>query len=208
MLIEAVLPPALSPCFSLPSLTAMLALQKSDPRKTFPDLKDDMLGNLKRLKKTMSAMDWQVSAGALLPIPSGVSPAGTWCAGCSLGSGPLCIHPLLPPPQDFETWMHKWLLFEMAKGPKMEEQNTIPAEKGMGVWVLEVRAEHLGAAYPRGSDTAVPCPGLWLLRASSSLSLPLEAFGSSHVPKFKAPVPTLFVTITLKRDRYPWLSLR
>uniref|UniRef100_A0A8V0YKP1 CD74 molecule n=1 Tax=Gallus gallus TaxID=9031 RepID=A0A8V0YKP1_CHICK len=30
---------------------------------------------------------------------------------------------------DFETWMHKWLLFEMAKGPKMEEQNTIPAEK-------------------------------------------------------------------------------
>lgn len=64
-------------------------LLKSDPRKTFPDLKDDMLGNLKRLKKTMSAMDWQ----------------------------------------DFETWMHKWLLFEMAKGPKMEEQNTIPAEK-------------------------------------------------------------------------------
>ncbi|POI31410.1 hypothetical protein CIB84_004838 [Bambusicola thoracicus] len=64
-------------------------LLKSDPRKTFPELKDDMLGNLKRLKKTMSAMDWQ----------------------------------------DFETWMHKWLLFEMAKGPKVEEQNTVPAEK-------------------------------------------------------------------------------
>uniref|UniRef100_A0A8C9ESD0 CD74 molecule n=1 Tax=Pavo cristatus TaxID=9049 RepID=A0A8C9ESD0_PAVCR len=64
-------------------------LLKGDPRKTFPELKDDMLGNLKRLKKNMSAMDWQ----------------------------------------DFEAWMHKWLLFEMAKGPKVEEQNAIPAEK-------------------------------------------------------------------------------
>ncbi|OXB76180.1 UNVERIFIED_CONTAM: hypothetical protein H355_016758 [Colinus virginianus] len=67
----------------------MLALQKADPRKMFPELKDDTLGNLKRLKKTMSAMDWQ----------------------------------------DFESWMHKWLLFEMAKGPKGEEQSEVPAEK-------------------------------------------------------------------------------
>ncbi|XP_065590809.1 HLA class II histocompatibility antigen gamma chain isoform X2 [Cyrtonyx montezumae] len=64
-------------------------LLKADPRKMFPELKDDMLGNLKRLKKTMSTMDWQ----------------------------------------DFESWMHKWLLFEMAKGPKGEEQSEIPAEK-------------------------------------------------------------------------------
>uniref|UniRef100_G3USV8 Uncharacterized protein n=1 Tax=Meleagris gallopavo TaxID=9103 RepID=G3USV8_MELGA len=63
-------------------------LLKADPRKTFPELKDDMLGNMKRLQKTMSAMDWK----------------------------------------DFEAWMHKWLLFEMAKSPK-EEQNAIPAEK-------------------------------------------------------------------------------
>lgn len=70
VLIEAVLPPALSPCFPLPSLTAIFTLQKSDPRKTFPELNDDMLGNMKRLKKSMSAMDWQVSAGSLLPIPS------------------------------------------------------------------------------------------------------------------------------------------
>ncbi|XP_021265797.1 HLA class II histocompatibility antigen gamma chain isoform X4 [Numida meleagris] len=64
-------------------------LLRADPRKTFPELKDDMLGNLKNLKKTMSAMDWQ----------------------------------------DFEAWMHKWLLFEMAKGPKVEEKNAVPAEK-------------------------------------------------------------------------------
>ncbi|XP_015731217.1 HLA class II histocompatibility antigen gamma chain isoform X3 [Coturnix japonica] len=64
-------------------------LLKADPRKTFPELKEDLLGNLKRLKKAMNAMDWQ----------------------------------------DFEAWMHKWLLFEMAKGPKGEEQNAIPAEK-------------------------------------------------------------------------------
>ncbi|XP_052540929.1 HLA class II histocompatibility antigen gamma chain isoform X2 [Tympanuchus pallidicinctus] len=64
-------------------------LLKADPRKTFPELNDDMLGNMKRLKKTMSAMDWQ----------------------------------------DFEAWMHKWLLFEMAKGPEVEEKNAIPAEK-------------------------------------------------------------------------------
>ncbi|XP_031454140.1 HLA class II histocompatibility antigen gamma chain isoform X2 [Phasianus colchicus] len=64
-------------------------LLKADPRKTFPELKDDMLGNLKRLQKTMSAMDWQ----------------------------------------DFEAWMHKWLLFEMAKGPEADEQKAIPAEK-------------------------------------------------------------------------------
>ncbi|NXG86295.1 HG2A protein, partial [Stercorarius parasiticus] len=31
--------------------------------------------------------------------------------------------------KSFESWMHKWLLFEMAKNPKAKEHKTIPAEK-------------------------------------------------------------------------------
>lgn len=33
--------------------------------------------------------------------------------------------------QSFESWMHKWLLFEMAKNPKPEDRKAIPAEKGI-----------------------------------------------------------------------------
>lgn len=33
--------------------------------------------------------------------------------------------------QSFESWMHKWLLFEMAKNPKPEDPKAIPAEKGI-----------------------------------------------------------------------------
>ncbi|NXJ87612.1 HG2A protein, partial [Corythaixoides concolor] len=32
--------------------------------------------------------------------------------------------------KSFESWMHKWLLFEMAKNPNPEERKAIPAEKG------------------------------------------------------------------------------
>ncbi|NXI00051.1 HG2A protein, partial [Pachycephala philippinensis] len=32
--------------------------------------------------------------------------------------------------KSFESWMHKWLLFEMAKNPKSEDRKAIPAEKG------------------------------------------------------------------------------
>uniref|UniRef100_A0A493TQ28 CD74 molecule n=1 Tax=Anas platyrhynchos platyrhynchos TaxID=8840 RepID=A0A493TQ28_ANAPP len=32
--------------------------------------------------------------------------------------------------KSFESWMHKWLLFEMAKSPKPDERKAIPAEKG------------------------------------------------------------------------------
>ncbi|NXG11438.1 HG2A protein, partial [Sakesphorus luctuosus] len=32
--------------------------------------------------------------------------------------------------KSFESWMHKWLLFEMAKNPKSEEPKAIPATKG------------------------------------------------------------------------------
>ncbi|XP_065547073.1 HLA class II histocompatibility antigen gamma chain isoform X4 [Lathamus discolor] len=65
-------------------------LLQADPRKMFPELKDNLMDNLKRLKSTMAYEDWQ----------------------------------------SFESWMHKWLLFEMAKNPKPEEeQKEIPAKK-------------------------------------------------------------------------------
>ncbi|KFO10970.1 H-2 class II histocompatibility antigen gamma chain, partial [Balearica regulorum gibbericeps] len=64
-------------------------LLQADPRKKFPELKDNLLDNLKNLKNTMTDTDWK----------------------------------------SFESWMQKWLLFEMAKNPKQEERKTIPAEK-------------------------------------------------------------------------------
>ncbi|XP_010135933.1 PREDICTED: HLA class II histocompatibility antigen gamma chain [Buceros rhinoceros silvestris] len=65
-------------------------LLQADPKKMFPELKDNMMDNLKRLRRTMSAADWK----------------------------------------SFESWMHKWLLFEMAKNPKPEEgHKAIPAEQ-------------------------------------------------------------------------------
>ncbi|NWH21616.1 HG2A protein, partial [Grus americana] len=65
-------------------------LLQADPRKKFPELKDNLLDNLKNLKNTMTDRDWK----------------------------------------SFESWMQKWLLFEMAKNPKQEERKAIPAEKG------------------------------------------------------------------------------
>ncbi|XP_051487204.1 HLA class II histocompatibility antigen gamma chain isoform X1 [Apus apus] len=64
-------------------------LLQADPRKMFPELKDNLMDNLKSLKKTMTDADWKA----------------------------------------FESWMHKWLLFEMAKNPKVEDNKAIPAEK-------------------------------------------------------------------------------
>ncbi|GAB0195919.1 HLA class II histocompatibility antigen gamma chain [Grus japonensis] len=64
-------------------------LLQADPRKKFPELKDNLLDNLKNLKNTMTDTDWK----------------------------------------SFESWMQKWLLFEMAKNPKQEERKAIPAEK-------------------------------------------------------------------------------
>ncbi|KAM7042333.1 HLA class II histocompatibility antigen gamma chain isoform 3-T3 [Acridotheres tristis] len=65
-------------------------LLQADPSKMFPELKDNLMDNLKRLRSTMTHADWK----------------------------------------SFESWMHKWLLFEMAKNPKSEDQKAIPAEKG------------------------------------------------------------------------------
>ncbi|XP_009578710.1 PREDICTED: HLA class II histocompatibility antigen gamma chain [Fulmarus glacialis] len=64
-------------------------LLQADPRKMFPELKDNLMDNLKSLKNTMTDADWK----------------------------------------SFESWMHKWLLFEMAKNSKPEEHKAIPAEK-------------------------------------------------------------------------------
>ncbi|NXS90197.1 HG2A protein, partial [Erpornis zantholeuca] len=65
-------------------------LLQADPSKMFPELKNDLMDNLKRLRSTMTHADWKA----------------------------------------FESWMHKWLLFEMAKNPKSEDPKAIPAEKG------------------------------------------------------------------------------
>ncbi|NXW80319.1 HG2A protein, partial [Hirundo rustica] len=65
-------------------------LLQADPSRMFPELKDNLMDNLKRLRSTMTHVDWK----------------------------------------SFESWMHKWLLFEMAKNAESEERKTIPAEKG------------------------------------------------------------------------------
>ncbi|NWT21364.1 HG2A protein, partial [Vireo altiloquus] len=65
-------------------------LLQADPSKMFPELKNNLMDNLKSLRSTMSYTDWKA----------------------------------------FESWMHKWLLFEMAKNPKSEDPKAIPAEKG------------------------------------------------------------------------------
>ncbi|NWH75871.1 HG2A protein, partial [Piaya cayana] len=84
-------------------------LLQTYPRKTFPEMKDNLMGNLKSLKNTLTDADWKAMFVNVLVI-------------------------LL---QAFESWMHKWLLFEMAKKPKPEEdeavlgkRKVIPAEKG------------------------------------------------------------------------------
>ncbi|XP_041869866.1 HLA class II histocompatibility antigen gamma chain-like isoform X2 [Corvus kubaryi] len=65
-------------------------LLQADPSKMFPELNNNLMDNLKRLRSTMTYADWK----------------------------------------SFESWMHKWLLFEMAKNPKSEDRKAIPAEKG------------------------------------------------------------------------------
>ncbi|NXI27728.1 HG2A protein, partial [Sterrhoptilus dennistouni] len=65
-------------------------LLQADPSKMFPELKDSLMDNLKKLRSTMNHVDWKA----------------------------------------FESWMHKWLLFEMAKNTQSEDHKAIPAEKG------------------------------------------------------------------------------
>ncbi|NWW22112.1 HG2A protein, partial [Falcunculus frontatus] len=65
-------------------------LLQADPSKTFPELKNNLMDNLKSLRSTMTHADWK----------------------------------------SFESWMHKWLLFEMAKNDKPKDRKAIPAEKG------------------------------------------------------------------------------
>ncbi|NWV56344.1 HG2A protein, partial [Daphoenositta chrysoptera] len=65
-------------------------LLQADPSKMFPELKNNLMDNLKSLRSTMTHADWK----------------------------------------SFESWMHKWLLFEMAKNPKSGDRKAIPAAKG------------------------------------------------------------------------------
>ncbi|NWW55559.1 HG2A protein, partial [Ifrita kowaldi] len=65
-------------------------LQQADPSKVFPELKNNLMDNMKTLRSNMTYADWK----------------------------------------SFESWMYKWLLFEMATNPKSEECKAIPAEKG------------------------------------------------------------------------------
>ncbi|NXY74698.1 HG2A protein, partial [Glareola pratincola] len=78
-------------------------LLQADPRKMFPELKDNLMDNLKRLKSTMPHADWK----------------------------------------SFESWMHKWLLFEMAKNPKVEEHKAIPAEKDVAAAAATAEPEEM-----------------------------------------------------------------
>ncbi|XP_062465912.1 HLA class II histocompatibility antigen gamma chain isoform X6 [Pezoporus occidentalis] len=88
-------------------------LLQADPRKMFPELKDNLMDNLKRLKSTMTFEDWQ----------------------------------------SFESWMHKWLLFEMAKNPKPEEEHKeIPAKKVAATAVPRTNPELEDMMFP-GVDT-------------------------------------------------------
>ncbi|KFP91892.1 HLA class II histocompatibility antigen gamma chain, partial [Apaloderma vittatum] len=64
-------------------------LLQSDPGKMFPELKGNLMDNMKRLKNTMTDADWK----------------------------------------SFESWMHKWLLFESAKNLEQEAPKVIPAAK-------------------------------------------------------------------------------
>ncbi|NWV90994.1 HG2A protein, partial [Machaerirhynchus nigripectus] len=65
-------------------------LLQADPSRMFPELKKNLMDNLKSLRGTMPHADWK----------------------------------------SFESWMYKWLLFEMAKNPQSEDHKAIPAEKG------------------------------------------------------------------------------
>lgn len=114
------------------------------------------MDNLKRLKSTMTYTDWQVSACHCHSNPAlvrlGLLPAQSrrWCSPPCLskpelmtwlpwGELPLC--PLMCWTlllQSFESWMHKWLLFQMAKNPKSEDRKAIPAEKGTGDGTAEL----------------------------------------------------------------------
>ncbi|NXF83467.1 HG2A protein, partial [Sclerurus mexicanus] len=81
--------PAMAPASNKTEDQVKHLLLQADPGKMFPELKDNLMDNLKHLRNTMTHVDWK----------------------------------------SFESWMHKWLLFQMAKNPKSEEHKAIPATK-------------------------------------------------------------------------------
>ncbi|XP_062443060.1 HLA class II histocompatibility antigen gamma chain isoform X1 [Rhea pennata] len=86
-------------------------LLQADPKKTFPELKDSLMTNLKLLKKTMTDAEWK----------------------------------------SFESWMHKWLLFQLAKNPQKDEKSAIPAERVQTKCQVEANSGgvHLGHFRPK-----------------------------------------------------------
>ncbi|NXG18965.1 HG2A protein, partial [Grallaria varia] len=62
--------------------------------------------------------------------------------------------------KSFESWMHKWLLFEMAKNPKSEEHKAVPATKG--------------AAAPTAAAAATPDPEEMIFSGVDVLKLHAE----------------------------------
>ncbi|XP_057265555.1 HLA class II histocompatibility antigen gamma chain isoform X2 [Pezoporus wallicus] len=128
-------------------------LLQADPRKMFPELKDSLMDNLKRLKSTMTFEDWQ----------------------------------------SFESWMHKWLLFEMAKNPKPEEEHKeIPAKKVAASQPARTALQHGDGASPSSEDSKHPPEEVPpLLKHSwdqnSLLSPALGSVGSLLVPAVTIP---------------------
>lgn len=62
--------------------------------------------------------------------------------------------------QSFESWMHKWLLFQMAKNPKSEDRKAIPAEKGTGDGTAELGSGSVGMGHLTGNQALPPVTDL------------------------------------------------
>uniref|UniRef100_A0A8C3NU22 CD74 molecule n=1 Tax=Cyanoderma ruficeps TaxID=181631 RepID=A0A8C3NU22_9PASS len=86
-------------------------LLQADPSKMFPELNNSLTDNLKKLRSTMTHVDWKA----------------------------------------FESWMHKWLLFEMAKNAQSEDGKAIPADKVLTKCQAEATFgnDQLGSFHPQ-----------------------------------------------------------
>lgn len=76
-LVSAELQPPPPDSFSF-GLTVVVALQQTDPSKMFPELKENLMDNLKRLRSTMPRTDWKVSVCPCHPVPPALRPGALW----------------------------------------------------------------------------------------------------------------------------------
>lgn len=85
--------------------------------------------------------------------------------------------------QAFESWMHKWLLFEMAKNTQSEDHKAIPAEKGIGGGTAELGRvrEVLGWGISQGTKT--------IFHHRASLPSACRAFGVNKRLNSCSPTP-------------------